>query len=151
MHHHPQPSETFGIGYRTQRALNYIHSIIPILIAENFRVGGYRASDIAIITPYMAHFLRYRKALFPLMQQGAFLYSKLPKVATTTSMQGKESRVVIYDWVISSASSFSEMGFTTGDDHGNVGMSRVHVVMLSLIPSSVGKDETSNLLPCAFV
>ncbi|KAH8426479.1 uncharacterized protein LDX57_004214 [Aspergillus melleus] len=111
------------------------------LLLENFRSAGYNGDDIAIITPYMAQVIRYKQSLIILMQKGVLLRSSFPKVATTDSMQGKEAKVVIYDWVVTSA---SDMGFTTDDHRGNVGMSRMSEVMINILHSSIGSDAKNN-------
>ncbi|PIG88248.1 hypothetical protein AARAC_005938 [Aspergillus arachidicola] len=117
------------------------------LLIENFRSGGYPGEQIVVITPYMAQVVRYRKSLFWLVQKGILPYSELPKVATTDSMQGKESKVVIYDWVIASANSFGDMGFTIDDNRGSVGMSRMCEAMINILPSCLGSDQKSNPVP----
>ncbi|KAK1144876.1 hypothetical protein N8T08_004889 [Aspergillus melleus] len=111
------------------------------LLLENFRSAGNNGDDIAIITPYMAQVIRYKQSPIVLMQKGALLRSNFHKVATTDSMQGKEAKVVIYGWVITSA---GDMGFTTDDHRGNVGMSRTSEVMINILHSSIGSDAKSS-------
>ncbi|RAK90910.1 hypothetical protein BO79DRAFT_142629, partial [Aspergillus costaricaensis CBS 115574] len=57
--------------------------------------------------------------------------------------QGKESKVIINDWVITSANAFSDMGFTIDSNRENVGMSRMTEVMLNILPARVGSDAKS--------
>ncbi|CAK48425.1 uncharacterized protein An12g01420 [Aspergillus niger] len=73
--------------------------------------------------------VRYRQTLFALSKQGGLLKTELPKIATTDSMQGKESKVSIYDWIVTSANLFADMGLTIDSNRGNVGMSRMTEVM----------------------
>ncbi|GFN13842.1 AAA domain-containing protein [Aspergillus tubingensis] len=85
----------------------------------------------------------YRQTLFALSKRGGLSKAELPKVSTTDSMQGKESKVFINDWVITSANAFSDMGFTIDSNRGNVGMSRMTEVMLNILPARVGSDAKS--------
>ena len=63
------------------------------------------------------------------VQNGILETSDVPTVATTDSMQGKESKLVIYDWGISQTEKFSDMGFTTDDHRGTVGLTRMKEAM----------------------
>ncbi|PYH67788.1 uncharacterized protein BO88DRAFT_416162 [Aspergillus vadensis CBS 113365] len=91
----------------------------------------------------MAQVVRYRQTLFALSKRGGLSKAELPKVSTTDLMQGKESKVIINDWVITSANAFSDMGFTIDSHRGNVGMSRMTEVMLNILPARVGSDAKS--------
>ncbi|KAL1863710.1 hypothetical protein Plec18170_000548 [Paecilomyces lecythidis] len=53
--------------------------------------------DITVITPYQAQAMRIRQSLFKMGERGILGPFEVPKVTTIDSMQGKESRVIIYD------------------------------------------------------
>ncbi|KAL3260584.1 hypothetical protein ABHI18_004462 [Aspergillus niger] len=91
----------------------------------------------------MAQVVRYRQTLFALSKQGGLLKTELPKIATTDSMQGKESKVSIYDWIVTSANLFADMGLTIDSNRGNVGMSRMTEVMVNVLPARVGSEAKS--------
>jgi DNA polymerase III delta prime subunit len=108
------------------------------LILANKTHDGYPASDITIVCPYQAQVLRLRKSLFSMQQGGLLASSDIPRVATTDSMQGKEAKVIVHDWVISQGDSFSDLGFTTDDHRGTVALTRMSEVMINILPESVG-------------
>ncbi|QKX54099.1 uncharacterized protein TRUGW13939_01182 [Talaromyces rugulosus] len=54
------------------------------------------------------------------------------------SMQGKETKVIVHDWVISQGDKFSDLGFTTDDHRGTVALTRMSEVMINILPESVG-------------
>ena len=113
------------------------------LVIERYRNGGYPGKDVTIVTPYMAQVVRYRQTLFALSKQGGLLKTELPKIATTDSMQGKESKDSIYDWIVTSANLFADMGLTIDSNRGNVGMSRMTEVMVNVLPARVGSEAKS--------
>ncbi|KAE8310687.1 AAA domain-containing protein [Aspergillus transmontanensis] len=138
------------------------------LLKANFAHGGYAGKDITIVTPYMAQVVRIRQSIFKMVQHGLLPIDQMPNVATADSMQGKESKVIIYDWVISAADRGSDLGFTSDDNRSNVALSRMTEVMIVLVPGDVGtgglsepKAQKYNELgdnvyrrvpyPCAFV
>lgn len=53
-------------------------------------------------------------------------------------MQGKESKMVLYDWVVSNAEKMTDLGFTADDHRANVGITRVAEAMISILPQEIG-------------
>lgn len=98
--------------------------VLSVLLA-NANHDGYEGKDIKIITPYLAQVIRYRQSLFRMVKLRILSPDQIPIVATTDSMQGKESRLVIYDWVLSNSSKTSDLGFPVDDHRGNVGQTRI--------------------------
>ena len=68
---------------------------------------------------------------------------QMPAVATTDSMQGKQSKVIIYHWVISAADRELDLGFTDDDNRSNVALSRMTDAMIVLGPGVVGTGGLS--------
>ncbi|KAE8362819.1 hypothetical protein BDV27DRAFT_159376 [Aspergillus caelatus] len=114
--------------------------ILRLLIA-NKKHSGYPASDITIVTLYQAQAARIRHSLFRIKQYGLLDKTSIPKVATTDSMQGKESKVILYDRVISSANNLYDMGFTVDEHRATVGLTRMTEAMVNLLPESVGTGQ----------
>ncbi|KKZ64960.1 hypothetical protein EMCG_09141 [[Emmonsia] crescens] len=138
------------------------------LIMENFNAKGYDGKDITIITYYRAQVRRYLQYFLQLAKSGDFPREFHPYVCTVDSMQGKESKVVILDWVISRADTSGDLGFTMDNHRGNVAQSRMREVMVNVLPADVGNgtlsvrlsDRTNSLrdrvqpklpYPCAFM
>lgn len=153
----------------TKSRYNTAHvKFVVNLIMENFSAKGYDGKDITIITYYRAQVRRYLQYLLQLAKSGDFPREFHPYVCTVDSMQGKESKVVILDWVISRADTFGDLGFTMDNNRGNVAQSRMREVMVNVLPAAVGNgtlsvrlsDRTNSLrdrvhpklpYPCAFM
>lgn len=82
--------------------------IVDFLI-ENHRRHGYEGSQIKIVAPYMAQVVRIRQALHKAGRDGLLPASDLPIVATIDAMQGKESDLIILDWVVSQSDSNKDL------------------------------------------
>jgi hypothetical protein len=108
------------------------------LLVETSKHGGYRGSEVTIITPYMAQVVRMRQDLFQASRDGLLPASQLPKVATVDSMQGKENELIIFDCVISAADSWKDIGFTADQNRGNVAMTRRRQALVVILPEAVG-------------
>ncbi|PLB34583.1 AAA domain-containing protein [Aspergillus candidus] len=121
---------------------NDAHRLLVVqIVMMNHRHGGYKSGDITVITPYTAQLVRIRQTFFRMVQLGILSPENVPFVSTTDSMQGKESKLVIYDWVISSADRMSDLGFTTDDHRGNVGLTRVIEAMVNILPGEIGNSR----------
>ncbi|KAL2005913.1 hypothetical protein VTN00DRAFT_10406 [Thermoascus crustaceus] len=108
------------------------------LILENHKSKAYDSNDIVIITLYKAQQILYSQLFHKLAKRGTLPVNAHPKVATSDSMQGKEAKVVIVDWVVSAANRKSDLGFTCDDHRANVAQSRMQEVIVNVIPMSVG-------------
>ncbi|PLN80884.1 AAA domain-domain-containing protein [Aspergillus taichungensis] len=121
---------------------NDAHRLLVVkIVMMNYQHGGYKSGDITVITPYTAQLVRIRQTFFRMVQLGILSPEDVPSVCTTDSMQGKESKLVIYDWVISSADRMSDLGFTTDDHRGNVGLTRVIEAMVNILPGQIGNSR----------
>jgi hypothetical protein len=65
---------------------------------------------------------------------GILKAEQIPFVATADSMQGKESRLVIYDWVVSGSNKTSDLSFTVDDHRGNIGQTLMTEALLNMPP-----------------
>lgn len=100
----------------SQSRYNDAHRLFILqLLVANSQNGGYNGDEMTVITPYQGQVVRLRQSLFQMQEKGILPSSRIPTIATTDSMQGKESKLVIYDWVISAAEKFSDLGFTADD------------------------------------
>ncbi|BCS27351.1 uncharacterized protein APUU_60399A [Aspergillus puulaauensis] len=120
--------------------------IVDLLI-ENHRRHGYKGSQIKIVAPYMAQVVRIRQTLYKAGRDGLLPASDLPIVATIDAMQGKESDLIILDWVVSQSDSNKDLGFTVNDSRGNVAMTRMREAMMILLPEAVGRGAKSQGKP----
>ncbi|GAE00293.1 predicted protein [Paecilomyces variotii No. 5] len=128
----------------TKSRMNASHvDLVMELILRNHQAGGYRADEITIISPYKAQNILYRQRLFALVADGKLPPDAVPSVATIDSQQGKESKVVILDWVVSNAQKFSDIGFTADDNRGNVAHSRMKEVLINILPLDIASGQVA--------
>jgi hypothetical protein len=130
-------------GSKSRYNTRHVNFVVKLII-RNFEVKGYDPGDIRIIVPYSEQELRYKQAFFKLTADGELPLEAHPKICTANSSQGQESKVVILDWVISSADSRGDLGFTADDNQCNVAQSRMTEVMINIIPDAVGSGTLSN-------
>lgn len=98
-------------------------------------------SDVAIITPYAEQRSRYVKALITLAADKQVRWTDMVKVATVDSMQGHESECIILDWVISSANTAREIGFTMDNNRCNVALTRAKQCLIVVGNGNVTTGE----------
>lgn len=85
----------------------------------------------------------YSQPFHKLANRGTLPVDAHPKVATADSMQDKEAKVVIVDWVVSAANRKSDLGFICDDNRATVAQSRMPEVMINVIAMSVGNGAWS--------
>ncbi|KAJ9246999.1 hypothetical protein DTO207G8_8459 [Paecilomyces variotii] len=130
------------IDKATKSRLNVPHvDLVMEIVLRNHQEGAYRADEITIISPYKAQNVLYRQRLFSLVSDGRLPSNAVPTVATIDSQQGKESKVVILDWVVSRAETFGDIGFTADDHRGNVAHSRMREVLVNILPAGVASGK----------
>ncbi|PYH78167.1 hypothetical protein BO82DRAFT_435264 [Aspergillus uvarum CBS 121591] len=142
----PEISQSFDTGHfvlsltgsscdleqATKSKFNMVHAqaVITLLI-ENHLKNGYEGEDMVIITPYTAQKNLYRTALFHLREQ--LPLSHQPQIETIDSIQVREAKLVIVDFVISQADTRADLGFL--DDHRcTVAHSRMREVLVTVAP-----------------
>jgi hypothetical protein len=85
-----------------------------MIMLANYKYGGYKGSEIKIITPYAAQRNLYRRALFQMRSEVP--EASQPAVETIDSMQGREAKVIILDFTTSDAVKAGDLGFVDDDD-----------------------------------
>ncbi|PWY93887.1 hypothetical protein BO94DRAFT_582311 [Aspergillus sclerotioniger CBS 115572] len=121
---------------------NILYAVISLILCC-MESTAYLPTEITVICLYKAQKVLYLQALHKLIQANVLRFDALPCIETADSIQGKENRVIIVDWVVSSASKKSDLGFTIDDSRGNVAQSRMREVMVNIVPSTIGSDALS--------
>ncbi|KAL8896364.1 MAG: hypothetical protein Q9192_003132, partial [Flavoplaca navasiana] len=109
------------INQKTRSRSNVGYATVVIaLIRHLLNEGVLDLHEIAIVTPYSAQKSLYWYLLSDLAQQTNTPLSKLPKVLTSTTTQGRQWAVVFYDPVITAATTLGELGLQQGEELMNV-------------------------------
>lgn len=113
----------------------HVEAVLTLVLA-NYKYGGYKGSEIQIITPYTAQQNLYRRALFRMRSE--LPEASQPAVETIDSMQGREAKVVIVDYTISDPNNAGDLGWVHADYLCHGARSRMIEVLLSVLPMRIG-------------
>ncbi|RDW67137.1 uncharacterized protein DSM5745_09003 [Aspergillus mulundensis] len=122
---------------------------IVTLCVRKYEAGGYRGNEMRIITMYAAQRDLYKRAFFEVRHRlpeaavpaiEILPEGVIPSIETADSMQGREGKCVIVDYVISAAKTAKDLGFVNDDNRCNVAHTRMNEVMVVVVPSQVGDN-----------
>lgn len=99
-------------------------------LVETLLTGGIEGQRIRVITQYKDQARLYFQSLVQLGARRHFSHDNTPNVCTVDASMGKESDIVIWDTVVTSANTRTELGFILDENRCTVAATRARQILV---------------------